>query len=78
MDSPAADESIDALVIASQCDAVILVVDAHRARRKRIANAIARIDQANADLLGTVVNRVEADARTRPPRRRRQPPTPQG
>jgi succinoglycan biosynthesis transport protein ExoP len=78
VDSPAADESIDALVIASQCDAVLLVVDANRARRQRIENAIVRIHQANADLLGTVVNRVEADARTRPPRRWRRPSTPRG
>lgn len=75
VDSPAADESIDALVIASQCDAVILVIDATQARRRLVENAILRINQAKAELLGAVVNRVEADERTRPPRRRRQPST---
>jgi capsular exopolysaccharide synthesis family protein len=71
VDSPAIDESIDALVIASQCDAAILVIDARRARRSVIENAVLRIGQANVEFLGTVVNRVEPDERTRPPRRRR-------
>jgi len=69
VDSPATDESLDALVIASQCDAAILVIDATRARRRRIENAVLRIHQANVDLIGAVVNRVEPDERTRPPRR---------
>lgn len=71
VDAPAIDESIDALVIASQCDAAILVVDARGARRRVIENAVQRISQTNAQFLGTVINRVEDDERTRPPRRRR-------
>jgi polysaccharide biosynthesis transport protein len=71
VDSPPVDESIDALVIAAQCDAAILVVDARRTSRRAIETAVARISQANIDLLGAVVNRVEADSRTEPPRRRR-------
>ena len=71
VDSPPVDESIDALVIAAQCDAAILVVDARRTSRRAIENAVARISKANVDLLGAVVNRVEADSRTRPPRQQR-------
>jgi capsular exopolysaccharide synthesis family protein len=79
VDSPAADESIDALVIASQCDAALLVVDATRSRRQVIENAVSQLGQANVELLGVVLNRVEADERTRPPRRqRRQESQPQG
>jgi capsular exopolysaccharide synthesis family protein len=77
VDSPAASESIDALVIASQCDAVVLVVDAARTHRRVIESAVLRIGQANVELLGTVVNRVEADQRTRPPRRQRQASAPE-
>jgi capsular exopolysaccharide synthesis family protein len=76
VDSAAADEAIDALVIAAQCDAAILVIDANRARRRVLENAVHRIDQPSVELLGTVVNRVEADERTRPPRRRRRTSTP--
>jgi len=71
VDSPAVDESIDALVIAAQCDAAILVVDARQTSRRAMENAVSRIRHANVDLLGAVVNRVEADKRTQPPRRRR-------
>jgi capsular exopolysaccharide synthesis family protein len=79
VDSPAVEESIDALVIASQCDAAILVVDAQRARRRAIENAVSRLGQANVEVLGVVLNRVEADERTRPPRRQRpQDSQPQG
>jgi capsular exopolysaccharide synthesis family protein len=71
VDSPAADESIDAMVIASQCDAAILVVDAQRARRNLIELAVARLGEANVELLGVVVNGVGPDKRTEPPQRRR-------
>jgi capsular exopolysaccharide synthesis family protein len=71
VDSPPVDESIDALVIAAQCDAAILVVDARRTSRRSMENAVSRLSQANVDLLGAVLNRVEADKRTQPPRRQR-------
>jgi Mrp family chromosome partitioning ATPase len=69
VDSPAVTESVDAVVIAAQCDAAILVIDAERARRRVIENAVLRLKQANVELLGSVINRIEADKRTRPPRR---------
>jgi capsular exopolysaccharide synthesis family protein len=75
VDSPAVTESIDAIVIAAQCDAAILVIDAQRTRRRLIENAVQRVSQANVQLLGTVINRVEPDERTRPPRRGRRPST---
>jgi Mrp family chromosome partitioning ATPase len=79
VDSPPVDESIDALVIGAQCDAAILVVDAQNTSRRSIENAVSRLGQANVEVLGVVLNRVEADERTRPPRRqRRQDSQPQG
>jgi Mrp family chromosome partitioning ATPase len=71
VDCPAADESIDAVVIASQCEAAILVIDTQNADRRQIEAGVQRMRQANVDVLGTVVNGVEADERTRPPSRRR-------
>ena len=73
VDSPAVTESIDAVVIAAQCDAAILVIDAERVRRRGIENAVRRIRQANVELLGSVINRLEPDKRTRPPRRTTRP-----
>jgi Mrp family chromosome partitioning ATPase len=75
VDAPAIAEGIDALVIASQCDAAILVIDA-RGTRRVIENAVLRINQANVQFLGTVINRIDPDERTRPPKRtRRSSPT---
>ena len=73
VDSPPIVESSDASVIASQCDAAILVADARRARRRVIDNAVQRIRETHAAFLGTVINRIEADERTRPPRIQRRP-----
>jgi len=77
VDAPAVGESLDALVIASQCDAAILVIDAEGTRRRAVENAVLRINQANVQLLGTVINRVAPDDRTRPPRRTRHPTSPE-
>jgi capsular exopolysaccharide synthesis family protein len=76
VDSPATTESIDAVVIAAQCDAAILVIDAQRARRRAIENAVLRVSQANVQLLGTVINRITPDERTEPPSRARHSPRP--
>ena len=79
VDSPAVDESIDAVVIAAQCDAAILVVDAKATRRDKLEDAVSRVRRANVELMGAVVNRVGADKRTQPPdRRRSQPSSPSG
>jgi polysaccharide biosynthesis transport protein len=71
VDSPAISEGIDALVIASQCDAAILVIDAQAIRRRVVEDVVVRIKQANVQYLGTVINRVAPDDRTRPPKRTR-------
>jgi capsular exopolysaccharide synthesis family protein len=73
VDSPAVTESVDAIVITAQCDAAILVIDAERVRRRVIENAVLRLRQANVELLGSVINRLEPDKRTRPPRRTTRP-----
>jgi capsular exopolysaccharide synthesis family protein len=71
VDAPALGEGADALIIGAQCDAVILVVDAERTRRRTIEEAATRLRQASIPLLGTVINRVAPDDRTRPPRQHR-------
>lgn len=70
VDSAPLGESSDPLIIASQCDGVILVVDAARTRSRTITEARKRLDRAGTGLIGTVLNRVSPDDRTRPPRRR--------
>lgn len=58
IDAPSVIEGPDALVIAAQCDAVILVVDARRTRQHTLREAVARLDP-HARILGTVLNRVD-------------------
>lgn len=64
VDSPSVTESADALVIAAQVDATILVVDAHATRKRALDDAMRRLTP-HARLLGTVLNR------DKPPRRAR-------
>jgi len=50
----------DALAIGAQCDAVILVIDAKRTRLKSTRDTITSLQQADASILGIVVNRVKS------------------
>lgn len=56
VDSPPVLPVSDALVIAGQVDAVILVAKATRARKKDLARASELLAQVNAPVLGTVLN----------------------
>jgi Mrp family chromosome partitioning ATPase len=65
IDTPAVTESADALVIAAQVDASILVIDAAATRKRALHDAVRRLTP-HARLLGTVLNR---DEPARAPRR---------
>jgi Mrp family chromosome partitioning ATPase len=65
VDTPAVTESADALVIAAQVDASILVIDAPATRKRALHDAMRRLTP-HARLLGTVLNR---DEPARAPRR---------
>ncbi|MGH9049168.1 MAG: Wzz/FepE/Etk N-terminal domain-containing protein [Acidimicrobiia bacterium] len=58
VDTPAVTESADALVIAAQVDASILVVDASATRKRALHDGVRRLTP-HARLLGTVLNRDE-------------------
>lgn len=60
-DSPPVLAVADALVLANQVDGVVLVVQAHKTRIKFAKQAIATLQQAGANLLGGVANRITND-----------------
>jgi non-specific protein-tyrosine kinase len=57
-DSPPLLNVSDALVLANRLDGVILVIEAGRVRREVVKQAFLSLQQANANLLGGVLNRV--------------------
>ncbi|MBI4199366.1 MAG: polysaccharide biosynthesis tyrosine autokinase [Chloroflexi bacterium] len=57
-DSPPLLAVADALVLASQMDAVLLVVDAHRTRREVVKRAAESLAQANPPVVTAVLNKV--------------------
>lgn len=77
VDTPAASLFADALAIASQCDATIVVVDAQSSRRRPVRNLVDGLRQVGAHPIGVVLNRTESIARPshyqtpKPPREQR-------
>lgn len=63
VDTPAGGLFADALAIASQCDATLVVVDAQSSRRRAIRNLVENLRQVSAQPIGIVVNRVEPTPR---------------
>ena len=63
VDTPAGGLFADALAIASQCDATLVVVDAQNSRRRAIRHLADNLRQVSAKPLGIVVNRVEPTPR---------------
>lgn len=59
-DTPPLSLFSDAIAIGSQCDAVILVLDAKRTKVRSTRNTITALEQGGARILGVVVNRVKA------------------
>ncbi|HSH61953.1 MAG TPA: polysaccharide biosynthesis tyrosine autokinase [Acidimicrobiales bacterium] len=57
IDTPPTGPFADAVAIGLRCDAVILVVDSRRARRRQIRRVTENLRQSGVNLLGVVVNR---------------------
>ena len=57
-DTPPVSVGADASIVAAQCDAVIIVVDASKTRRDALLRAVDQLRRANAKILGIVVNRL--------------------
>ncbi len=83
VDTPAGGLFADALAIASQCDATILVIDAQSSRRRPVRRLVDNLRRVGAQPIGVVLNRTEATPRpsyyegtTR--RRAPRPPAPRG
>ena len=63
VDTPAGALFADGLAIASQCDATIVVVDAHATRRQAARTLVQQLRQLGANPIGVVLNRSEAPTR---------------
>jgi succinoglycan biosynthesis transport protein ExoP len=59
VDTPAGGLFADALAIASQCDATLIVVDAQNSRRRPVRNLVESLRQVSAQPIGVVLNRTE-------------------
>lgn len=59
VDTPAGGLFADALAIASQCDATLVVVDAQNSRRRPVRHLIENLRQVSAQPIGVVLNRTE-------------------
>ncbi len=59
VDTPAAGLFADALAIASQCDATLIVVDAERSKRRPVRNLVESLRHVSAQPIGIVLNRTE-------------------
>ena len=63
VDTPAGGLFADALAIASQCDATLVVVDAQSSRRRAVRHLVENLRQVSAQPIGVVLNRVEPTPR---------------
>lgn len=59
VDTPAGGLFADALAIASQCDATLIVVDAERSKRRAVRNLVESLRHVSAQPIGIVLNRTE-------------------
>ena len=59
VDTPAGGSYADALAIASQCDATLVVVDAQNSKRRSVRNLVESLRHVSAQPIGIVLNRVE-------------------
>jgi len=62
LDTPPVGALADALILATQVDGVLLVVDSGRTRRDLAKRAVESLRQVNAPLLGVLLNRVKTPA----------------
>ena len=61
IDIPAMSSAVDASVLATISDAVIMVAAQLKTAKKTLKNAMYQLERVNANVLGVVVNRVEED-----------------
>lgn len=59
VDTPAGGLFADALAIASQCDATLIVVDAEKSKRRPVRNLVESLRHVSAQPIGIVLNRTE-------------------
>jgi capsular exopolysaccharide synthesis family protein len=59
VDTPAGGLFADALAIASQCDATLVVVDAQNSKRRPVRDLVESLRQVSAQPIGIVLNRTE-------------------
>ena len=59
VDSPPALVVTDAIVLATCVDSVILLVEANRTRRGQMVQSVQRLRDVNANVIGTVLNRLQ-------------------
>jgi capsular exopolysaccharide synthesis family protein len=57
VDTPPVILFADALAVASQCDATIVVLDVKTSRRRAVRQAVESLERAGANLIGVVINR---------------------
>jgi capsular exopolysaccharide synthesis family protein len=80
VDTPAGGLFADALAIASQCDATLIVVDAEKSKRRPVRNLVESLRHVSAQPIGIVLNRTEPAPRPsyyevkEPPKTRPGPP----
>jgi capsular exopolysaccharide synthesis family protein len=63
VDAPPVGMISDAAILAIQADGVLLVSDAQNTRKKPVLQAISSLENVGANILGTVMNNVEASGR---------------
>ena len=62
VDTPPILAAIAAKILAAKCDGVVLVLESGKAREKAVLKAKAELTQANANLLGAVLNKLNRKA----------------
>ena len=60
IDSPPVLAVTDAVVLSTRVDSVLLLVEANRTRRGQLIRSVERLREVNANLIGTILNRLEA------------------
>ncbi len=59
IDTPSLETFVDAQIMAMKADGVILVTDSKNTKREQLAEAIDKINKANGDIIGIVLNDVK-------------------
>jgi capsular exopolysaccharide synthesis family protein len=63
VDTPATDHFADALAIASQCDATLIILDTRATSRRAVQSLVKQLQQVKGNPMGIVVNKTERSNR---------------